>query len=216
MLVTNPNPIDPAGLRLLLARHGATAWSDEGRYQGRTDLSLSVSGIAQAAKLGQWLAEERVEAVIHSGARRAAETVQQALPIPPAFTSLDVDWREIDHGDWEGLTYRQLETDFPDQARAHWDDPWNIAAPGGETLASVDERVRRAFASLVERWAGHTVLLVAHATPLQLLLCQLLGSPPNHYWRWKLDLGSLSCIELYASGPIVCWLNRGYTRPPVC
>ncbi|HYF64258.1 MAG TPA: histidine phosphatase family protein [Herpetosiphonaceae bacterium] len=214
--MTNSATIDPAGLRLLLARHGATAWSDEGRYQGSTDLPLSVSGIAQAAQLGVWLADERVEAVIHSGARRAAETVQQALPAPPAFTSIDVDWREIDHGAWEGMTYRQLLDECPEQARAHWDDPWAIPAPGGETLASVDERVRRACASLIERWAGHTVLLVAHATPLQLLLCQLLGAPASHYWRWKLDLGSLSCLELYSSGPIVSWLNRGYTRPPAC
>ncbi len=207
---------DPGGLRLLLARHGATEWNDEGRYQGRTDLPLSVRGIAQAAQLGQWLHGEQPVAIIHSGSQRTADTIAHAIPVFAAPVFADQRWAEIDHGDWEGLTYRDLLAQHQQQAHAHWADPWHVAAPHGETLAQVSARVQAATANLLANYAGRTVLLVAHATSLQLLLCRLLGTPETHHWRWKLDLGSLSCLELYASGPIVNWLNRGYAPPPPC
>ena len=210
------NSIDPRGMRLLLARHGATDWNDTGRYQGRTDLPLSERGIRQATQLGAWLADERLDVTIHSGSQRTAETLHHALPNSSAIATDDSAWREIDHGAWEGLTYRDVLDAAPDHARAHWADPWHIPAPNGETLAQVAARVESATTRLISQWAGKTVLLVAHATPLQLLLCHLLGTPPTHHWGWKLDLGSLSCLELYAPGPIVNWLNRGYTVPPAC
>jgi 2,3-bisphosphoglycerate-dependent phosphoglycerate mutase/probable phosphoglycerate mutase len=209
-------PTDPGGLRLLLARHGATDWNDENRYQGRTDLPLSVRGIAQATQLGEWLAAEQPTAIIHSGSQRTADTIAHAIPVFAAPVIADPRWVEIDHGDWEGLTYHDLLAQHPQQAHAHWADPWHIAAPQGETLQQVSERVEAATDHLLATYAGRTVLLVAHATSLQLLLCRLLGGDPTQYWRWKLDLGSLSCIELYASGPIVNWLNRGYSPPPPC
>lgn len=209
-------PFDPGGLRLLLARHGATEWNDEGRYQGRTDLPLSVRGIAQATQLGRWLTAEQPVTIIHSGTQRTSDTIAHAIPVFAAPVLADPRWSEIDHGVWEGLTYQDLIAQYPQQAYVHWADPWHVPAPQGETLAQVSARVQAAANDLLATYAGRTVLLVAHATSLQLLLCSLLGTPETHYWRWKLDLGSLSCLELYASGPIVNWLNRGYSPPPPC
>jgi broad specificity phosphatase PhoE len=205
---------DPRGLRLLLARHGATAWNEAGRYQGRADEGLSQRGQAQATQLGQWLVEETPEIVLHSGARRTAETLARALPQHQAIS--DPRWREIDHGEWEGLTYRQVLDQAPEQARAHWNDPLHIPAPQGETLLAVAERVQAATNDLIANYAGRCVLLVAHATSLQVLCCQLFQTPLKLYWQWKFDLGSLSCLELYQSGTIINWLNRGYTRPASC
>lgn len=214
--MTEHSSPDPRGLRVLLARHGATDWNDAGRYQGRSDLSLNARGNAQAAQLAEWLRPEQPAVAIHSGDHRTLETLQSVILPSAAPIISDPRWREIDHGVWEGRTYQELLSANPEQARAHWADPWHIPAPGGETLHQVAERVSPATHDLLTRWAGRTVLLVAHATPLQLLLCDLLGTPTAQYWRWKLDLGSLSCVELYASGPIVNWLNRGYTPPPAC
>ena len=86
---------DPRGMRLLLARHGATDWNETGRYQGRTDLPLSERGIGQAVQLGAWLADEHLDVLIHSGSRRTAETLHYALPKSAAITTADSAWREI-------------------------------------------------------------------------------------------------------------------------
>ncbi len=202
-------------LRLLLARHGATQANLDGRYQGRSDAPLAAAGLGHAQRLGGWLAAEPLDLIVHSGSLRTAQTLQHAQLSPSTPVITDDRWREIDHGRWEGLTYQDLLNSAAEQARAHWADPWHVPAPNGETLAAVAERVAAAWADLRTQPAEH-VLLIAHATPLQLLICTLLGTPLEHYWRWKLDLGSLSCIDLYAAGPIVNWLNRGYTPPAAC
>jgi 2,3-bisphosphoglycerate-dependent phosphoglycerate mutase/probable phosphoglycerate mutase len=205
-----------AHTRLLLVRHAATAANLDGRYVSRTDPPLHADGLAQAKRLGEWLAAETIHTIIHSGSRRTAETLAAALGHRLQPWHSDSRWQELDYGAWEGLNYQELLAQFPAQARAHWADPWQIAPPDGETLTAVAERVQAASTALLEQYAGQSVLLVAHATPLQLLICSVLGTPTTHYWRWKLDLGSLSCIDIYSSGPIVNWLNRGYTPPPAC
>ena len=204
-----------AHLRLLLVRHAATAANIAGRYQGRTDEPLHSDGVAQTENLRSWLQTEPVDVCIHSGTQRTQATATLILPQAVPLV-VDARWREIDHGLWEGCTYQELLDTVPEQAHAHWNDPWHVPAPEGETLAALHTRVQAAVQDLIATYAGKTVLLVAHATSLQLLLCELLDTAPTHYWRWKFDLASLTCLDLYPPGPILNWHNRGYQPPPAC
>jgi len=123
-------------------------------------------------------------------------------------TQLDPGWAETNHGRWEGLTYREVLARYPEEARARWAEGINGRPAGGESLAEVQARVAAAWAALLQAYPGGRVLVVTHATPIQLVLCGCFGLPPTRHWHWRIDLGSVTCIDVYGAGPIVRMVNE--------
>jgi broad specificity phosphatase PhoE len=172
----------PRGVdRVLVVRHGATAHTAERRFSGCTgeDPQLSPTGRHQARLLGDDLRRAgTVTAVVCSPVRRARETaasVGEALALTPL---VDEDWREIDFGDWEGRTVQEVQRRWGDELAAWRADP-HRSAPGGEAVADVADRVRRALAGLTGpgRSDGGTVVVVSHLYPVRLAVLETLGAP---------------------------------------
>jgi len=179
------------GTRVLLARHGATAHTAQGRFSGCTgaDPELSPVGRRQAALLAEALRRTRdaasgvtVTTVVCSPVRRAretAETVAAALGLAP---QVDEDWREIDFGAWEGRTVEEVRQGWGGELTA-WRGNADRRAPGGESVADVTRRVRRALARLGQRPTGGDVLVVSHLYPVRLTVIDALGAPPQAVHR---------------------------------
>ena len=120
-----------------LIRHGQTDWNLTRRYMGNSDRPLTAYGVQQAQALARHFAARRVDVVVHTGLSRSEATAraiagQRAMPLV-----CDPDWRETNHGDWEGLTYREVMQRYPDNARARFADALNTAPQGGESLAAM-------------------------------------------------------------------------------
>ena len=143
--------------RVLLARHGATTLSVEDRFAGSSDVPLSDEGVEQARRLGQRLADEPVAAVYCSDMHRAIRTAQ-AIAQPHGLTPVTrAGLREMDHGQWEGLVHKDVETRFAD-AYQRWDaDPLLAPPPGGESGLSVLARSLPELARIVDDHPGQTV-----------------------------------------------------------
>jgi broad specificity phosphatase PhoE len=95
-------------IRLLLVRHGATAWNNEGRIIGSTDFPLSTDGRKQAQQLGIRLSGEPIDIILSSDLKRASETARIISIECGAPLVLDNRLREVDFGLWEGMTVRQI------------------------------------------------------------------------------------------------------------
>ena len=96
-------------MRVLLIRHGETAWNREGRYQGRCDPALSASGRRQVRSLAAELATCRACSIVSSPLRRAHET---ALGIGRRLgleVGVEAGLSELSFGAWEGLTQAEQE-----------------------------------------------------------------------------------------------------------
>jgi 2,3-bisphosphoglycerate-dependent phosphoglycerate mutase/probable phosphoglycerate mutase len=190
-------------------RHGQTQSNLEHRYQGRTDSPLTTYGQQQLAALAARLRRIPFTAALASPASRTQQTAQAILEGRRGATlHLDARWAEIDHGSWEGLTYQEVMERDPDDAHARWSDALHGRARGGESLAELHVRVTEAWHALLQDHTGGRVLLVTHATPIQLLLCSCLGLDPIRHWNWRIDLGSLTCLDLYPSGVIIRMVNE--------
>src|SRR5260221_6614617 len=96
---------------IVLVRHGATEWSEQGRHTGRTDVPLTAGGEAQAVALRDRLAAWNFALVLTSPARRARETVLRCGLGDRAM--VDSDLRELDYGDDEGRTTAELRRELP-------------------------------------------------------------------------------------------------------
>ena len=117
-------------------------------------------------------------------------------------------WRDAYHGSWEGRTIHEVMRNHAAETSARFADPWRIAPPGGETLLEVQRRVRSAWQELLRHHDGGRVAVVTQATPIQLVLCDLLGIEPAGYWHLRIDPGSLTCIDLYPTAAIARTINE--------
>jgi probable phosphoglycerate mutase len=163
-------------VQLICVRHGRTAWNADRRFQGHTDIPLDDEGRAQATALAALLRNERIDVAASSDLGRAAETARIVLGPRDVPLRLDADWREMQFGEWEGLTWEQILT-----ANPHL-DPTNETAVkaytpvGGETFDALCARVARGVERIAGDVADDGVALVAtHAGPLHALLRVLLG-----------------------------------------
>jgi alpha-ribazole phosphatase len=183
--------------RLWLVRHGETNWNATQRYCGWSDVTLSRTGRAQARWLAHQLAPVTLQAIYCSDLSRAHETAtliaaRQAHATPLRVSEL---WRELNFGEWEGLTY----DDIADQSQTphpFFIDPLHHAPPGGESLIDLLQRLGKALARLQAETNAGDIAIVSHGGPIRALLCSALQMPLNNQWRLCLEPGSLSILDL--------------------
>ena len=190
-----------------LVRHGQTDWNCQRRYLSDADRELTDYGRLQAQALARFFASRRVEVIVHSGLARSEATalaIRGARDVPIVR---DERWREVFHGAWEGLTYREVLRHYPEDAARRFADPVNYAPLQGESLARMAERVRRAWDDLGARFAGRRVIAVTHSGPIQAMLCALMNAPLAEHWRWRIDLGSLTAVDCYPTATILRTIN---------
>lgn len=192
-----------------LVRHGQTRYNLERRYQSRSDSPLTDYGLRQTATLAERLRPLPFSVALISPTARTRAAAEAILAGREGVTAqIDPAWGETNHGRWEGLTYREVLARYPAEARARWAQGVNGRAEGGESLAEVYARVSAAWQDLLRRHAGGRVLVVTHATPIQLVIGASFGLPPANHWQWRVDLGSVTCLDVYPSGPIVRVVNE--------
>ncbi|GAA2777410.1 bifunctional RNase H/acid phosphatase [Saccharopolyspora taberi] len=192
--------------KLLLLRHGQTAMSVDRRYSGRGDVALTDLGIRQVRAAGERLAAmdgvvtpDGAAPVIASPLTRTRQTAQAVVDATGGELLFHDGLLETDFGDWEGLTFAEAAEQYPQLHREWLGDP-TVRPPAGESLDAVFRRVTAARDELVRKYAGRTVVVVSHVTPIKALLRLGLDVGPSVFYRMHLDLASLSIVEFYPDG----------------
>ncbi len=155
--------------RILAVRHGETAWNRDTRIQGHTDIALNPHGHWQAARLAQALADEPIAAVYASDLQRALQTAQAVAKVHDKQVSTHTGLRERGFGHYEGHTWAELETRWPEESMAWRKRVPDFSPPGGESLLQLRERVVQTVTELAARHPGEQVLMVAHGGVLDIL-----------------------------------------------
>jgi broad specificity phosphatase PhoE len=239
-------PLLPAGLdaTLVLLRHGETTAIVEGRFQGRSEVSLSTLGRREAELAAGRLAHPHATPalpipagppleVVHSPLVRTTETaaaVGAALERDDAFARPiprrpDEGFAEIGQGEWEGRLATEIAEQWGDVLSAWRLRPTEANAPGGETLAEVQARVRPSLAALLGRLAegrdpgpadgpqvlgggigvgaGHQPwsILVAHDGVFKVTLLTLFDLPLERFWLFPFALCGISVVEIAGGRP---------------
>ncbi|MFH7598826.1 histidine phosphatase family protein [Streptomyces racemochromogenes] len=187
----------------VLLRHGETALTPQKRFSGSggTDPELSPAGRRQALAVAEALAARgTVQAVVSSPLLRCRETAQAVADRLGLTVTVEEGLRETDFGAWEGLTFAEVRERFPDDLQAWLDSPKAAPTGGGESFAAVTRRVAATRDRLLSAYAGRTVLLVTHVTPVKTLVRLALGAPPESLFKMELSAASLSAVAYYADG----------------
>ncbi len=156
-------------VRLVLWRHGQTAFNAERRFQGQRDVPLNAVGRAQARRAARHLATLEPTELWSSDLSRAASTAGYLARLTGLEIRQDKDLRERHGGAWEGLTIEEIRERYPDDLAA-WEPP------GGETLKTVAERTAAALARIAAGAApGSLVVVTGHGASLTWGMSRLLG-----------------------------------------
>ena len=159
---------------LYLVRHGETDWNREDRWQGHFDLALSAAGRAQAAAAARRLRDERITQIHSSDLKRAHETPQIIAEMCGLMVSADPALREVDVGNWAGLTRDEAKKRFPAgfARRRAGGTGWE----GGESYEQMGDRVIAYVTRLVESAPGsERIALVCHSGVIRMLVVHALG-----------------------------------------
>ena len=169
--------------RVLLLRHGRTEWNASGRFQGQLDSPLDLIGKAQAAGAAVAVAPMRPDAIVSSDLSRTADTANAVAAEVGLSVSLDPRLREINLGEWEGLTRAEARARFPTEY-ASWQAGSDERRGGGETYAEVGARASECIVErLDELGPGALLVAVTHGGTARATIGTLLGFDPDLYWR---------------------------------
>jgi len=186
--------MDKIKKRILLVRHGTTAYNEIDRLQGRIDNPLSEKGRAEVERLAARLKDEPIDAFFSSPLSRALETASiinrhHSLPL-----SVVDEFSEIDLGDWEGQVYGRVREQFPDIHQRWISDP-DFPVPGGESFSAVCARTRPGLEKALKN-GYENILIAGHASVNRAILANIMELTPAQARLFRTGNAALSRLLL--------------------
>jgi probable phosphoglycerate mutase len=150
---------------VLLARHGETDWNREHRWQGHADPPLNAEGYEQSRALAEALATTPPQAVYSSDLMRARATAEIVAARFGLEVNLDPRLREVDVGEWSGLTSAEVTARYPNGMTRHQEGAtgWEL----GESYPAMTKRVLEAVHAIAQAHPGERVVVVTHGGPMR-------------------------------------------------
>lgn len=198
--------------RICLVRHGETDWNAERRLQGHIDVPLNTTGLAQARATAANLAGQHFTAVYTSDLQRARQTAAEAAQALALEPRPEPRLRERHYGEFQGLTYGEAQTRYPeDYRRFHERDPEFAFGNDGESLEEFAARIRATLEALAARHAGEQILVVTHGGVLDIAHRLTSGKPLESARDFTIPNAALNWIEYTDEGwRLLAWAQQAH------
>ena len=161
--------------KLIILRHGETAWNRGTIYRGTHDVPLNDNGRRQAQLTAAALQKQPIDAAYTSPLSRASETARIVLEPHDITATDDDDLLDFDYGEWTGKEEAEVRRTWPAEHEEWITRPHQARPPGGTTLAEVFNRCLPMMVNAAKRHDGGTVALVSHRVVNKLLVLGALG-----------------------------------------
>jgi alpha-ribazole phosphatase/probable phosphoglycerate mutase len=177
--------------RIDLLRHGEPVGG--GRFRGQLDDALSEKGWEQmwtaVGDTADW------QQIVTSPLLRCCEFADSLAERYQLPVHREPRFREVGFGEWEGKTRAELEQIMTGQVARFYRDPVNHRPIGAEPLEAFGARVQAGFVELLERFAGQSVLVVAHAGVIRVIMAHALDIPLASMYRIHVANAGISRIH---------------------
>ncbi|MCJ7682736.1 MAG: alpha-ribazole phosphatase [Desulfobacteraceae bacterium] len=190
--------------RIYLIRHGQVEGYENFPVYGQTDVDLTEVGVVQMEQMAERLSLTEPKAIYSSDLKRSAigaRLIARHHDVPLYFLP---ELREIDFGDWEGLTLSEIRRDFPEELEKRQKDLINYKAPGkGESVAALSERVEAVFERIRAEQKGNDIVVTAHGAVNRVILCKALGLDLDRMFNIHQGYGCLNIIDYFIKSTLV-------------
>lgn len=200
---------------IIFIRHGETDYPEDKIYSENNGPLLNEGGRRQAERLGEWIKGEDIAAILVSPSKRTTET---AIPI---VKTLGLEYKVLDElkergfGIWEGLTFSEIENQYPDGLNRWKKDPIHYTPENGESIIDLQKRVNYVVQYAVEEYKGKKIIAVTHMGPIRVAVAQALQIPLTNYRHVQIHPGSATRIDYGITAANLIYLGTipGGNRP---
>jgi len=179
---------------LILIRHGQTLWTEQKKYQGHTDVRLSVKGRQRMNLLSKRLDKIGIDFLYTSPLKRAREScaiLSRRIRLKP---HMDSRLKEMDFGVWEGKSAKELiaakEPAYLSWMKGKWRTPC-----GGESLGRFRRRIRNFLRECFKQHKDQKVGIVCHGGTIRIMALEVLGLPMESFFSLRVEPGSFLILE---------------------
>jgi len=192
-----------------LIRHGETDWNVEQRCQGFSDIPLNAKGKQQAEALAKSLSRTEISAIYSSTLKRANETASIIAKYHGVTVQTTPALRELNQGEFEGLTLTELVQNHSDFLEGWFRDPADLKIPNGESLRDMQTRAWAKLEEIIGNNSDGTIVIVGHNLCNLVLLCHIMKIDLSHFRRIHQDVAGVNVIEFGGRWPhpVVIRLN---------
>lgn len=188
---------------IFLIRHGETDANRSRLYQGQAGSGLNERGREQAARLGSRLRSTgvRLDALYASDLARAFETAAIVGDCLGLAAMAEVGLREVFLGSWQGLSYTDVEAQFPDEVAA-WRRGEDIRRGGGESYSDLQARMLVTLDRLAATHSGGVIGAVSHGAAIKLFIAAVLAIPLSHLRYYHVVANTaVTVVQRHGGGP---------------
>jgi broad specificity phosphatase PhoE len=175
-------------MQLILVRHGETLWNKEGRCQGFSDVELNEVGLDQARRLALSLKDHTIGSIYASPLKRAYETAKLINDHHHIDIQVDQGLMEMNQGDFEGLSFKELMAGEKDFLKKWISDPASITMPNGESFMDVQDRAWRVVEEIIKKPGTHNFTIAA-------LLCKVRNISLSQFRSTCVDTASKTIVN---------------------
>jgi alpha-ribazole phosphatase/probable phosphoglycerate mutase len=196
--------------RIYLWRHPEVLGSEDGKFWGQTDVALTKHGKDQQKAVAKYMAQRKLSSIYCSDLQRTqlvADSIARAFKPRKQVTALP-QLRELCLGQWEGMTYQEIDKKYPGALTQRAEDLAGYRIEGGESLHDLAERVMPAFQGIVAENEGGRICIVAHAGVNRVILTKVMGAPLDRIFRLDQAYAALNVIDVFEDGlPLIRNIN---------
>lgn len=183
------------GMQIYLVRHGKIEWKKDKAYIGQLDLPLSTKGIFQSEKLQEYFKTLPLDQAYTSPLSRCVNTLDILLGDRPVPRFRIDALKEIDMGEWDGKTFSEIKDSCPGVYEQRGRELDCFVPPEGESFIDLQRRVAPAFRKIIKENKANSILILAHAGVIRVILADLFGLSIKETFKWSIPYASI--FDLY-------------------
>jgi alpha-ribazole phosphatase len=195
--------------RVHLIRHGEVENAGIPRYNGHADVALSSRGIEQYHQIKLKLHQFPISACYTSDltrCRTGADIITEQIGLKPV---VEQSLRELNIGIWEGMTWDEIQLEWPEEWQKRLADIENYTVPEGESLRGLEARVKPTINRIVAAHRGEEVLVVAHGGTNRVILLNAINAPLSVFFNIEQNYCCHNIIDYFEDGNSVVKLMNG-------
>lgn len=194
--------------RLILVRHALTEDNQNARLSGHTDSSISKEGKIQIDKLTNYLKDTNIDKIFTTTSSRTKDTVSKIAQIKNLNIIEKDELREINFGDFEGLTFDEIKKNNPKEFEKIINDGYNYKYPNGESLIETYHRVSNEIDKIILENKNENILICSHGGTIRNIITHLLSRSYEFHWNFRIDNASVSVLDIENGFTVINTMNN--------
>lgn len=157
--------------RLIFVRHAEAEGNKSRHFHGWTDSCITERGYLQAKRVAERLNGMDIDVLYSSSLKRTLQTAEYISAVKGLPIIRTDKLKEINGGDWEGLTWAELQERWPDAYETWENDPHKHQMPNGESMEEFQKRLVDEVMHIIRQDIGKNICIVTHGTAIRALIC---------------------------------------------